>query len=203
MLRELGVNPEKDSLDLRDRLTAASHLVDMSQFRSRPEDFPSWAADPWGKVLWQFKGFAYNQTRFIAKETIGELRAGRTGRGLRNLLLLATVFPMGGELIRALKDFLMGREPKEFDSLLQRWLDDLVTMGTLGMVSDFARSSSMKGRALEWAVGPTLSGAADVATSGAKVATGGDAGPEVQRLAKQHLPLGRVWVDRLVEAMGR
>ena len=121
---------------------------------------------------------------------------------MRNLLILAIAFPIGGELVRAIKDAIMFRPPKEFESLLQRWLDDLVAMGALGIVADIPQRAGY-GKLAEWGIGPGPATAFDVIESGYRVAQGKDPESEAKKLVKQHAPLGRVWVDPAAQALGR
>lgn len=193
MLQELGVDPKKDALNATDELVAASTLVDMAQFRSRPEDFPTWASTPIGKLLFQFKGFAYNQTRFLLNETLGELRAGRWDRGMRNLMIFAAVFPLWGELVRALKDAILGRDEKKFESLLERWYYDIVTGGTLGLAGDYLEASRQgRLRLFSTLAGPTAGLAVDTASAMAALPDEKKRGKTAVAWFKAHAPLGRV-----------
>lgn len=189
MLRELGLDPAKPRLTANDRLRAASTLVDMTQFRSRFEDFPEWTSSPGGKLLWQFKSFAYNQARFLARETAGEIASGNWGRGMRNLLIMAIAFPLWGELVRAFKDAILGREPKEFESALERWYADLITAGALGLMTDAAEGARF-GRLAETAAGPNLGFLAETGETLYKMGDEDKRADAAVRYLKRHLPLG-------------
>lgn len=155
-LEELGVDVDKaiarGSLTQEERLMAAKKFSDLTQFRTRPEDLPGFASTPLGRVAFQFKNFAYNQARLIAKETVDEIKAGRPGRGLRTMFVIATLFPAAGELVRLLRNGITGRE-QEFESDVAHYFGALSSAGTLGILQD-AITSASSGKSLEFLAGP-------------------------------------------------
>lgn len=164
-LEELGVDPaaalSRGSLTPDDKLMAAKKFADMTQFRARPEDMPLFASTPLGRVAFQFKSFAYNQARLIAKETVGEIRAGRPGRALRTMLVVGTLFPAAGELVRILRNGITGNE-QDLDDGIEQYLYDLSQAGTLGILQNAVQSAESK-RALEFIAGPAAGDLAHVA----------------------------------------
>lgn len=164
-IEELGIDADKaiarGSLTQEDRLMAAKKFSDLTQFRTRPEDLPAFASTPLGRVAFQFKSFAYNQARLIAKETVDEIKSGRPGRGLRTALVVATLFPAAGELVRILRNGITGRQ-QDFENDVEHYFAALSSAGTLGILQD-AISSASSGKSLEFLAGPA---AGDLANLG-------------------------------------
>ncbi len=183
-LEELGVDVDKaiarGSLTQDERLMAAKKFSDLTQFRTRPEDLPAFASTPLGRVAFQFKNFAYNQARLIAKETVGEIREGRVGRGLRTAFVIATLFPAAGELVRLLRNGITGRE-QDFESDVEHYFTALSSAGTLGILQD-AITSAQSGKSLEFLAGPA---AGDLANLGNIIGDKDtDVGEKLQALRK-------------------
>ncbi len=164
-LEELGIDADaaikRGSLTQEDRLMAAKKFSDITQFRTRPEDLPAFASTPFGRVAFQFKTFAYNQARLIAKETVGEIKAGRVGRGLRTAFVVATLFPAAGELVRLLRNGITGRD-QEFEDDWAHYLFSLSSAGTLGILSDAWQAAESK-RGTEFLAGPAATDAGRLA----------------------------------------
>lgn len=185
----------RGSLQESDVLIAAKRFSDMTQFRARSEDMPGWASTPLGKVFFQFKSFAYNQARLMHRETVTALRNGETTRGLRTLFVLATVFPLQGEVVRLLREAIRGGEPKEYESALAHYWDALAASGALGMLGEVLQASGWK-RGLEFVAGPTASHAGDTMNLVGALADP-DASDEakekaIQRYLRRHLPMGQL-----------
>jgi hypothetical protein len=165
-LAELGLDPDRlldrGGPDEGDILLAAKKFSDMTQFRNRVEDVPAWASTTWGKVLFQFKTFAYNQMRLVLKETLGEIGKGRFGRGVRNILLLATAFPIAGELVRQIRGVLTGKPPDEEG--IMRVVMDAMQTGALGLLGDVVGAASRGGMA-DLTVGPGAGAVLDLTES--------------------------------------
>jgi hypothetical protein len=158
VLLELGVDVDRavrhGSLSANDVLMAAKRLSDITQFRARPEDLPGPASDPLLRLAFQFKSFAYQQARFLKQQTFDELRRGEIGRGLRALLLIFLLAPALGEGINALRAWLTGRE-REYESLIEHYLDDIAAVGSLGIFYDLVKSAQY-GRLVEAVAGPSV-----------------------------------------------
>ena len=142
-LEELGIDPDaarrRGKLTADEVLLAAKKFSDLTQFRARPEDMPEFASRPEGKVFFQFKNFSYNQTRLLYRALIRELGRKEFVRAFRNLLILATVFPMAGEVIRDIRALLTGR-PRPTDAL-ERYFENLAGVGALGILYDMWESA--------------------------------------------------------------
>ena len=157
MLSELGVDVDKalarGSLAEDELLVMGKKFSDMTQFRARPQDLPLFASSPQGKVFFQFKNFIYNQTRLVYRTTIQELRNKNFGRATRNFLILATIFPVVGNVIRQVRNIVTGRE--EESEGFKKYFESIASVGALGIFGD-AISSARYGRATEFLVGPTV-----------------------------------------------
>lgn len=163
LLKEFGVDTTgKQVLTDDDVLMMAKKFTDITQFRSRPQDLPLFASSNIGKVFFQFKNFIYNQTRLVARETIGELSRGNFGRGTRNLLILSTIFPLTGEAIADIRAMITGR--KRESKGLTRYFENIGQVGGMGMFYDAIKSAGI-GRGLEYIVGPTFGDAGDLLTA--------------------------------------
>lgn len=167
-LTELGVDVDaalaRGSITPGDVLLAAKRFSDMTQFRSRPQDLPEFASTPYGKIFFQFKTFAYNQTRLVYRSTVSEARHGEWGRAFRSLFILATVFPLTGEALQALRNLITGREREEDLMSIERWLDNAASVGSLGILWDMVQNAQYGGW-FEGVAGPTAGMADDIATT--------------------------------------
>jgi hypothetical protein len=154
-LRELGIELAEGQTELTadNVLMAAKKMSSATQFTARPEDMPIWASTPAGKVLFQFKNFGYNQARFAYRSVIGEAKKGHYGRAMRNLIILATLYPLAGEGVLAVRNFLLGRERS--DEGLKRYLNDIVAVGSLGLIGDIFEAISDAWRLPGLLGGPT------------------------------------------------
>lgn len=203
MLKELGINPDEALQEGRltgdDILMAAKKFSDMTQFRSRPQDLPLFASTPAGKVFFQFKTYIYGQTRMIYEETIGEIKAGRPGRALRSLLILATVFPMAGYVIKYLRDLIMGRDPNREKDELKRYLDSVAQVGAGAILLDAAQSLEYSNEGLlRWAAGPAASDIlVDVPMTGKDIVTKGKLSDSRKRQWIRKMPFGSMIADWL------
>jgi hypothetical protein len=191
---------ESGKLRDRDILMAAKRFSDMTQFRSRPEDMPAFASSTFGKVMFQFKSFAYNQTKLMHRETIGAIRKGEVTRGLRTMFLLATVFPAQGELVRIIRAAIRG-EDKEYESALEHYWDALAASSVLGMMSDVLQTTGRK-RWLEFLAGPSLSMLADtgnlIGILADENASDEAKDKAIKRHLRRHLPMGQL-LGRVIE----
>jgi hypothetical protein len=207
LLREfIGIEAADAALrggKLRDRdiLLGAKRFSDLTQFRSRPEDLPGFASTNMGKVFFQFKSFAYNQTKLMHGETVTAFKNGEVNRGLRTVFLLATLFPLQGEIVRLLREMLRGAEPKEYETAWAHYWDSLAASSALGVLGDVLQTTGKK-RGLEFLAGPTLSTGGDsINLMGTLVddnASDEAKSKAVVKYLRRHLPLGQLW-GRLLE----
>jgi len=186
-LEELGIDPNaarrRGKLTADEVLLAAKKFSDLTQFRSRPEDMPAFASTPSGKVFFQFKQFSYNQTRLLYRTLVRELMRKEFGRAFRNLLILAVVFPMAGEVILDIRSLLTGR--KREAKGLERYLDNLAGVGALGILYDMWESAQYPSFEI---LGPT----AGTANELARAMRTKHPARSVARVLERQTPLSRV-----------
>lgn len=155
-LEELGV-PTDDVIARgfilpEERALASQKFVENTQFLGQPIDLPYFSSTPAGKVMFQFKTFAYQQARFVTRELKKDFAAKDFSRGFRNLLILGTVFPMTGEVLADVRSLItQEKRPTKF---LDRYIADLFAAGTYGMFYDFYKSAE-SGRTAEFIAGAT------------------------------------------------
>jgi hypothetical protein len=201
----LGIDPAaaiaRGKLSAGEMLTAAKRFSDMTQFRSRPEDQPEIAATPAGKAWFQFKTYIYGQTRLIWKELGGEVRAGNYGRAARSTLVLATVFPMTGSAVLALRNLIMGRDDDEDESTLSAWFDGIAQSGALGVLGALAEASTWN-RVGSTLAGPGFTQIGEAVEKVTKVATAEDREKALRNLGKwafRQMPLSGLVQQRVFQ----
>lgn len=154
-LIELRISPTealKRELTEQELLIAGQLISNITQFRARPLDLPRFASSPEGKVIFQFKNFVYNQTLFLKKMVVDEFAHRNIGRGGRALFILATVFPMTGEVLGDVRSLLTGStRPTKY---LDRYIENIAMVGGIGIFMD-ALQSLQYGRFADFLAGPT------------------------------------------------
>ncbi len=145
---------QRGTLTEHEQLLAAKRFSDLTQFRSRPQDWPVLASTDLGRVVFQFKSYIYGQSKLIYDSTVKELKAGNFGRATRNLAVLGTVFPLGGELTRQIVNIITGK--KDQSEGLRRYFEDVLQVGGAGVVGDALQAGEV-GKGTEFIVGPAAS----------------------------------------------
>lgn len=159
-LKELGIDVEEAKLRgflaPDDFVSSAQSLVEKTQFAGRSSDLPAFASTPMGKVIFQFKTFAYQQMKFLTKE-LKDNAQNNPKKFLRNIMILGAVFPMVGEVLADVRSLLTQekRPTKAFD----RYMSDLASAGAWGLALDFWNSAE-RGKTIEFGAGVTISDAA-------------------------------------------
>jgi len=147
-LQELGIPVDdviaRGYMTQEEKAIAAQTFVERTQFLGRPIDLPYFASSPGGKVIAQFKTFAYQQARFIVKEMKDGFRKNGQGtrdwnRTFRNIFILSTVFPMTGEVLADVRSLIT--QDKRPTGAFDRYVSDIFAAGTYGMLYDFWRSA--------------------------------------------------------------
>jgi len=120
-LRGLGIDPNvalaNSKLTDQDYFRAAQTVTNQSQFRARPGDLPLWATSPAGKVAFQFKQFAFNQTKLVNDQLIKQW-ATNPELALRSAVSATASYKVGGlifgrgrqEIRKAVAEQLTGTE---------------------------------------------------------------------------------------------
>lgn len=156
-LEQFNLDPDellKKGLKENDLITAAIKAIADSQPVSKL-DMPYRWQSPTGKMLTQYKQFAYKQWQFTKEFIFKE-----AGKGNFKPLLLFLLIGTGlGELVGDLKAWVRGGRKRPED-LPHRIIDNLMTIGGLGLATDFLTNlqyGSYGGGFTKFIVGPTIS----------------------------------------------
>jgi len=172
-LAELGIDGAKAlkrGLSEEDLLKAGQIMAEITQFRARPIDLPALASSPEGRVIFQFKNFVYNQTKFLKRQIVDNIQKGNYARAIRTIAILSILFPIQGEILSDIRSLITGStRPTKF---LDRYIENIANVGGMGIVADLFTSAKYDSL-LDQIVGPTVSTlgraiemAIDIATTG-------------------------------------
>lgn len=155
---ELGLNPEeilaRGMLTPQEMSRAALRFTEQTQFYARPIDLPLFANSPTGKLFFQFKSFAYNQTKLLKDEFVFEVRNKTYGSAVKNMFIISAVFPMTGEVLADVQSLASGS--KRPTNALDRYFDSLSRAGGFGVAADFT-DAILNDRVEDFLLGPTVS----------------------------------------------
>lgn len=160
-LEELGISPDtalnRGNLIERELLRAGNLMSSKTQFLSEPLYLPAWASSPEGKVVFQFKNFAFNQALFVKRQLLSP-QVPLT-RKIRTLAILSLVYPMSGEVLGDIRSLLTGvkRPTKAWD----RYWSNIAMAGTWGLAMDFWEAARFR-RVAEQIGGPTVGSVAEL-----------------------------------------
>lgn len=107
---------------------------------------------PIGRVVFQFKTFALGQARLIRDQVVNEAAKGN----MKPLAYFLSLYPVAGEVAGDIRSLIKKRDRKNFDHPLMRLVDNVLTVGGIGIASD-AMVQAHHGRLAEWVIGPTAS----------------------------------------------
>lgn len=180
-LSELRINPEtvikNGGLLFDDLLKAGSGIVRKTQFKSGVLDLPLFFNSPEGKILTQFKTFAFNHTKFIKEAILEETARGNFEPMIRAIALM----PVVGEGVGDVRAVLTGR--KRDKKGLERIAENMANVGGLGILTDIWNSARYKNLA-GFFTGPTFSTLSEFG-QGAVQAAEGNADPLVKSTLRQ------------------
>lgn len=140
-LKRLDLDPTKilkqGGLALEDEIKAAKNVVENTQFTTQSFDLPYAWTSPAGRVLTQFKSFAYKQTKLIGnivKNLVSETSKGNF-RPLTNVLFnYGVVAPVVGEVLGDVKSIITNKKREEKG--LERYLNNVFFAASLGLLED-------------------------------------------------------------------
>lgn len=151
-LQEIRVDPDKilkqGGYNYNDLVRGAQTVVRRAQFESSPLELPIFFTSPHGKVLTQFKTFAFNQAKLMKEAVLGEALKGN----MRPMIQAITLMPILGEGVRDVRAILSGK--KRDKKGMERIAENISAVGGLGIVSDIY-SSARYGGVAETLIGPT------------------------------------------------
>ena len=116
---------------------------------------PGWWSHPAGRVVFQFKTFALNHSRFMTDQVLGEFAAGN----VRPLATILSIYPIAGELVEDLKSGVKMERREETG--IERVVYNYFAMGGLGLATDLYRSAQW-GAFKETVMGPGIGDLADL-----------------------------------------
>src|SRR5882672_10396507 len=131
-LAKMGIDLQGNTLTPEQEVQAARNMVERTQFKVDPQDLPGWATSPWGKVLAQFRTFAYNQSAFLGRELLKPAIAGNVAPLAR---FIAIGIPVGIG-IQTLKNVIRNRNDEE--NPVKRVSQGFQQVGGYGLAGDIA-----------------------------------------------------------------
>lgn len=144
-LKELGVDVEaalaRGELTNAERALASFKFTEKTQFTGNPLDLPYFASHPLGKVALQFKTFAYQQSRFALNQIAGDIAQKNFTRLGRDLLLLGTVYPMSGNVVRNVRSLItQEKAPNVIPTSIDEYVTSVFNSGGMGIVGDLIKA---------------------------------------------------------------
>ena len=127
-----------------------SNATKLLQFVPDITRLPEWWTHPTGRLVFQFKSFAFNQAKLIRDTVLKEAGNGN----LKPLMGLLSVYPVAGEAVASAQS--MFRDKGRTSSGLTRVVEDMASMGAFGLALSGVQALSYKDFA-GFALGPTFS----------------------------------------------
>ena len=183
-LSELGLNPEKilnrGSATHDELLLGSQSIVNKTQFRSDVLDLPIFFSSPEGKLVTQFKTFAFNQTKLIKDAILKEAARGN----LKPMITAVSIMPILGEGVKDVRSVLSGKTRDTAG--MERIAENIGAVGSLGILSDLW-SSAKFGSVTNMLAGPGISDASEGVT-GLILASQGKPN-KLQRFVTRQVPI--------------
>jgi hypothetical protein len=158
-LLQMRINPDTvikhGGLNMDQMITAGKEAVRTTQFTSGVLDLPLFFKSPEGKILTQFKNFAFNHAKFIKEAILQEAARGNYEPMIRAVALM----PVVGEGVADLRAVLSGR--KRDKKGLERIAENITAVGGFGLFTDLWQSAKYKNLG-GFVMGPTFSTAAEL-----------------------------------------
>ena len=154
-LAELGIKPTfttMDGLTMNDRMRAAQLFSNSINFTNAAHNMPLATQSLFGKLMFQFKSFAYHHGVFIAENVMKPAKQG-------NLAPLATYLGVGTPIGMGLDEFrrMIMADDKEF-TMTERTVRGVSSVGGLGIMLDFLRGLQYgPEKAIAFVAGPGIS----------------------------------------------
>lgn len=128
-----------DTTDLGkiDPLLGARRISQETQFSTKPGELPYGWNTSIGKVLTQFKSFAYKQTGFMKDQAVRVASEASQGnfKPLTNALIAYGVAaPVVGEVVNDLKAIINNKEREDTDTLSERYISNILAASSFGLL---------------------------------------------------------------------
>lgn len=170
-LKRLGFSDAQISKGLKesDFLDAALKISKQTQFSTTPSELPYGWNTPAGKVLTQFKSFAYKQTELLgtqAKRIVEEGTKGNFKPFLNTLVLVGVAAPVVGEINATLSSVFKNKKREE--SGVKRYFANISNAISLGLFDDLESLSGKYGPSgqVSALLGPTVGDAYKLGVQG-------------------------------------
>lgn len=174
LVRRGGILTEEDLIKAGQKIS-----TDVN-FWSDSLSLPIFLKSPWGRILGQFKSFAFQQSKFLKDAVVKPALDGDLGPLMR--IVPATV--LTGEVIADIKSLI--RLKPRTDEGLNRLLNDLAAGGSLGIIGDSIQATNFSDGLLKWAAGPLISDVTDIAYGASDLIRKG----KIRKLGKKVIATG-------------
>lgn len=157
-------------LDESQLIRAAQTVVEKTQFKTEKFDLPYMWTSPYGKILTQFKSFAFKQSQFITDQSKIVAKEAVQGnlRPFANMMIVGGIAaPIAGEIINNVKSLIRNKEREEDG--VERYINNVFTTMSLGLFSDVGTLVTGKyglGGTISTLAGPTVSQGYNLITAG-------------------------------------
>jgi hypothetical protein len=147
---DLGAIARRGHMTEAELQTAVLKGARVTQFIPGPTRLPTWWQTPTGRVLFQFKSFAFNQAKFIRDSVVQEAAHGN----VKPLLYFLSIYPLAGEMVN---DTLAVIKDRDRDSNgAWRFVENYSAVGGFGLAWNAAMALRF-GRGVDFLLGPTVS----------------------------------------------
>lgn len=140
-LNRLGIDPKdigKNGELTEDALLKIGRQVSSeTQFSTRAGELPyAWRTEL-GKVITQFKSFAYKQTGFVAnntKRTLSEASKGNVKPLINALVVYGIAAPIAGEIVNDFRALIRNKSREDTDTLTERYFSNILAASSFGLL---------------------------------------------------------------------
>jgi hypothetical protein len=108
-----------------------------TQFSTKAGELPYFWRTNVGKVVTQFKSFAYKQTGFVAKNTkrvLSETRKGNLKPLINSLVVYGISAPIAGEIVNDWRSLIRNKSREDTDSLTERYFSNILAASSFGLL---------------------------------------------------------------------
>lgn len=150
----------------------ARQVSGATQFSTKPGELPYFWRTNIGKVVTQFKSFAYKQTGFMKDQAVrvgSEAAKGNVKPLVNTLVTLGIAAPIAGEIVNDFKSLIRNKKRDDVDSLTERYFSNILAATSFGLLDS---TNALFGQYGESGVISTIGGptAGDVVKAGTAVA---------------------------------
>lgn len=155
-------------------LTAGKKLSKATQFATEAGELPyAWRTEA-GKVITQFKSFAYKQSGFVKGEA-GRIASETKQGNIKPLINALTVFgiaaPVAGEIVADFKSLVKNKKREDVDTLTERYFNNILNATSFGLLDSVGALTGQYGSGgiISTLGGPTISDAEKIISGVADV----------------------------------